>query len=550
MTEEINKISIPAETKINKFKKLFKNKKILIPAILAVLILVYGAYAGCINKNKAVNYETSKVEKGDLNQTVEATGNIESSNDLSLHFETGGTIEKVFVKEGDKVKSGVLLASLRAAELNAAVAQASANLNQKLAGSTPEYLAQLQASLDKANADLSAVQGVVPGVENSKLVQNAYDNTIGVLQNVQITLSTSLYRADEILGIDNTLLNDEYENILSTVSLNKLTEAKNNYSFTKMKKIDFDAKANSLTPSSSHEEINQAVESGKTALLSMKDLLYLVNEVLNNTFPGNSLSISELDGLKTNIQTARADVTSKYSSLISQSQTIETARNNYYGYEALAAKAAAALKDAQNPPRDVDVAYYRAVLAQAVANHNKAILRAPIDGVVTKINKKAGEFISISDAVIEMLTPHYEVKVDIPETDVVKINLGDSVVITLDAFGDEVKFTGKIANIDPASTEIQDVVYYKVRVALDDTDKQIKPGMTANVIVKTASREGVLMIPSRAVRTGGNGKYVRVLQDKKEIEKPIALGIRGNDGKVEVLDGLVEGEEVIISVKN
>jgi len=133
-------------------------------------------------------------------------------------------------------------------------------------------------------------------------------------------------------------------------------------------------------------------------------------------------------------------------------------------------------------PRDVDIAYYRAALDQAIANRNKAIIRAPINGVITKIYKKEGESISTAETMIEMVSPHYEIEVDVPETDVVKIALNNEVEVTLDALGKDVKFSGKVTEVDLASTEIQGVVYYKVRVAIDNSnDERMKPGMTANV---------------------------------------------------------------------
>jgi len=101
------------------------------------------------------------VERGNLTQTVEATGKIESAQNLSLHFETIGRVSNVYVKEGEEVKSGDFLANLSLIEFNAAVAQAEAVLNQKLAGATEEQIAiaqkqveSAQTALDQANKTL------------------------------------------------------------------------------------------------------------------------------------------------------------------------------------------------------------------------------------------------------------------------------------------------------------------------------------------------------------------------------------------------------------
>jgi multidrug efflux pump subunit AcrA (membrane-fusion protein) len=107
-----------------------------------------------------------------------------------------------------------------------------------------------------------------------------------------------------------------------------------------------------------------------------------------------------------------------------------------------------------------------------------------------------------------------------------------------------------VLSIEPASTEVQDVVYYKVKVTIDETDKEIMPGMTANVTVSTASRDNVLYIPSRSVRTNDNGeKYVRVLKNNNSTDVAIQVGLKADDGKIEVVSGLNEGDEIILSVK-
>jgi len=517
-----------------------------------VLLLVvaggYYSYASYRKSKLPPVYDTVKVEKGNLVQSVDATGKIESIQDLSLKFEIPGILNTLTVKEGDKVKTGQLLASLRLSELNAAVSQAQANLNKQLAGSTPEYIAQLKANLDKAKNDLNQVKGDGDDIENSKLVQNTYDNLVADLQSVQVVLSSSLTGADNILGMDNTLANDSFESYLSLLQIDYLSKAKIKYSEAKTFKNIFDNAVNGINKSSPHEAIDKVTAQSEDAMLAMKDCLFYVSSVLDNTPPAGTLSQSSLDTMKTNLQSTRTTLSSKYSTVTTDVHAIDTARNSYTSYQILVDKAQAALQDAENPPREVDVATYRAALQQAIANRDKAIIKAPINGLITEVNSKVGEAVNSTDSVIKLLSPHYEINVDVSETDIAKVKLTDSVSMTLDAFGDEVKFSGKVLNIDPAATVIQDVVYYKVKISLDDTDKPIKPGMTANVVIKTAEHPDVLIIPARAVRTNG-AKSVRILENGQEKSVEVKLGIKGDDGKVEVLEGLSEGQELIIGTK-
>lgn len=574
----------------------FKSKKFI---IIAGVVAVIAALVG-ISKYRAANtpiqYDTAKVARGTIKQTVEATGNVQSADDLSLRFETAGTVGEVKVKEGDQVKVGDVLLQLRAADLNAAVAQAQANLNQKLAGATPEDIAyyrsaadSAKASLDQAHADgdysIAAAQLAVDtarnnlklaeGGESSQIVTDAYEDAVASLQYSLSTMDNGLTQADNILGIDNTLANDGFEVYLSAADTSRLIRADSLYTLAKESVSQARASITSLTTQSAHAGIDAALTIAETSLNKCVQLLAAVKDVLSATPPVGDLSQATLDTKKSAIETARTGAATYYDTIIGKKQAIDTAKNSYSTYaiaydqatrdwentkktaastiaikEAAYAQAQANLDAKINPPREVDVAYLRAALAQAVANRDKTILRAPIDGVVTKVNKKKGEFAAGTDVVVQLAGPHYEIEVDIPETDVAKLKVGDAVSTTLDAFGDDVKFSGQVLSIEPASTEVQDVVYYKIKVTLDENDKAVKPGMTANVTINTAIRENVLYIPARAVRTNDNGeKYVRVLKNNNPVDVVIQVGLKADDGQIEVVSGLNEGDEIVLSVK-
>jgi len=571
----------------------YKTKKFW---IIAVVILI-AAFIGYSQYQKATtppNYDTVAVTRGDIAQTVEATGNIQSANDLQLRFDTGGTLGEVKVKEGDSVKAGQLLASLRASDLAAVVAQAQANLNQKIAGANDQERVYYRALADQALADLNKTKAdtanssasyqaavdtaqnnlqLAQGGENSQIVNQAYENAVAALQSVLPKMDDGLTQADNILGVDNTLSNVDFEGSLSILNSNYLNIARSQYTVAKNVRNAARNAVAVLTAGSDHGSIDSAIDLTISALEQMNTLLLNVSDVLSATPPVGSLTQAALDAKKTTIATSRASISTQYTAIIGQKQGVTDAKNSYNTYKIAYDKAVRDLNNANstagsiiaikqaaydqavanyqnkiNPSREVDLAPLRAALAQAQANYSKAILRAPIDGMISKVNKKVGESVSSADITIEMITPHFEVNVDIPETDVAKLNVGDTVVITLDAFGEDTKFGGKVMRIDPASTNIQDVVYYKVKVSLDETDKPVKAGMTANVTVATEKRSGVLYISSRAVRTNSE-KYVKVLIGKEVKDVPVTLGLKADDGKVEILTGLKEGDVVIVGTK-
>ncbi|HBU07267.1 MAG TPA: hypothetical protein DEB09_04245 [Candidatus Magasanikbacteria bacterium] len=592
-----------------KKKKWYKRKSFYIILVIG-LILAGLVFSKVFGGKTQPQYEMAKVEKGTLTQTVDATGNVESANELELRFESMGKVAQINKQVGDQVKKGEVVMSLDLSELGARVSQASASvakaqasLDKLLSGQTDNYLITLKAKVDQAEAALNQVkasyddqtanaQAVVDtakvsldlyeGGSNSKIVENSYDDMLALLNSIQNTLATALTGADNILGIDNTFANDDFEDVLSASDSSKLNIATNKYYAAKSAKVDADQQINGLSIVSEHEKIDWAVDSAEEALLTAKELMFAVTEVLDNTMSIGDLTQTELGVLKTEIQTDFAAVNTKYSSLIDQKQAIDIAKNSYtsykiaydkavanlanlqkkkeadmQSYQALLDQAQSGYNDAKNPPRIEDVASYeaslnetKAGLSQAVANLNKARIIAPIDGVIGKVDAKLGQYVSSQDAVVKLVSPHFEIKVDIPETDIVKIALGNEAQITLDAFGDDVKFKGVVTEIEIGETVIQDVVYYTVTLSIDDDgSNNILNGMTANVMFYTEQKENVLYIPSRAIKADDQGnKTVRILENEELKDIKVNTGLRGDNGLIEITNGLQEGQEIVVRI--
>lgn len=536
-------------------KKPWYKKKWFYIALVAVL-LVGGVIYTKNQKPTGPTYEFTKITKGDLKQTVDATGNVEASNEVDLKFAMAGRLFKIYKTVGDNVRSGELLASLEINDLNASVSQASAGVKRAEAelkqSQTTSYnsIKTAESALKTAENNLK----LATGGENSQIVNDAYESMVSVLQSVQSILVSSLTEADNILGVDNSLANDDFEDFLSILDSSKMNIAKDKYSLAKESKNDFSL-FQSLTSNSSHDQIDLGVISAENALRKMSELLISVSVMLDNTPPVGDLSQAELTVLKTNINTARTSVDTKTSSLLAQKQAIKTAKNSYTTYEIAYNKAIDDLESAKRSAEanlgvyEANLSSARATLEQALANKDKAIIKAPVSGTIGKITPKVGEYITSQDAVIKLVSQMYQVKVDIPETDIIKMTVGDVAEIKLDAYGDDVKFVGKVTQIEPGQTVIQDVVYYRVTVSLEpDQTHQIYNGMTANIVFSTEEKTGVLLLPSRAIRTNDNGKYVRILENSVLKEIPVKVGLRGDSGMTEILEGVNEGQEIVTNV--
>jgi RND family efflux transporter MFP subunit len=180
---------------------------------------------------------------------------------------------------------------------------------------------------------------------------------------------------------------------------------------------------------------------------------------------------------------------------------------------------------------------------------------SPITGIVIKRNADPGETVVLNlNSPIVTVAKKDDLLIfsNVPESDILKVQIGQKADITFDALTAQDVLPATVAEIDPASTVIQDVVYYRIKLKLADLDQRIKAGMTANIDVRTAEKSGVLMIPLRAVITEGGQKYVQILIDAKtnQIEKrKVETGLNGDEGMVEIISGLKAGEKVVTFTK-
>jgi len=201
--------------------------------------------------------------------------------------------------------------------------------------------------------------------------------------------------------------------------------------------------------------------------------------------------------------------------------------------------------------KDATVASYEAAYETALNNLGKTALRAPANGIVKEVNFKAGEVIGATSAgaFAKMISYDFILEAKVPESDVAKVKVGQNGEAVFDAFSVDEKFSSTVVSIDPSATVVQDVVDYVVKLSMGKDDLRFKDGMSADIDVLVAQKENVLMIPERAVKDQNGKKIVQVLENGKPVDKEVKLGMKGDEGVVEVTNGLEEGELVVTSTK-
>ena len=143
------------------------------------------------------------------------------------------------------------------------------------------------------------------------------------------------------------------------------------------------------------------------------------------------------------------------------------------------------------------------------------------------------------------------VKVDLNQIDIAKVKTGQKVTVTLDALPGK-SYSAVLTRVAPASTlpKGKEVDVFSVEATLDAADALIKPGMTADVRIHIETKSSILTLPIEGiVKEAGQTFVNRVTRDEKgkfvPTKVPVKLGAR-NDREVEVLDGIKQGEQILI----
>jgi HlyD family secretion protein len=233
------------------------------------------------------------------------------------------------------------------------------------------------------------------------------------------------------------------------------------------------------------------------------------------------------------------------------------------------AKSAADQAAAQLALDEANVQQAQANLDEARVNLDYTDIVSPVDGVVVARNVDVGQTVAASFQtptlflIAEDLTK-MQVDTNVSEADVGRVREGHPAVFTVDAYPGTT-FRGAVAQVRNAPITVQNVVTYDVVVAVDNPGLELKPGMTANVTVTTASRDDAVRVPARALRfkpeTPGEAPKPRedkVAPDSRVYRRkadgsleavPVEIGIRNAQHAEMKSGGLEPGDEVVIGAR-
>ena len=225
-----------------------------------------------------------------------------------------------------------------------------------------------------------------------------------------------------------------------------------------------------------------------------------------------------------------------------------------------------------------------ASVSEAQDNLKKTIIYSPTDGTISKLSVELGERVvgtmqMTGTEIMRVANLHnMEVEVDVNENDIVKISVGDSVNVEVDAYLKRV-FKGtvtNIANTANATTSADQVTNFKVKIHIEEASYKdlseskpvgyspFRPGMTATVDIITQTKKDAVAVPISAIivrkkseidpktpkeEADKKQEAVFVLKDGKAELRAVNTGIQDNVN-IEILSGVAKDEIIITGPYN
>jgi HlyD family secretion protein len=486
------------------------------------------------------NTLTQTVDRKTMPVKISANGTIKAYRSINLSPKTAGTIKTLLVKEGDLVRQGQVIAvmddfSLRGelSQYQGQLLQQQANLQRLKSGNRPQDIAKAEAQLAEVRANLQQLQAG----NRPQDIAKAEAQLAEVRANLQQLQAGN--RPQEVAQATARLQQSQAT----------LTQKERDWQ--------------------RYQELYKSgAISGQILEQKRAERDVSQNQVLEYQ---QALALQKAGTRKEQIAQAKAKVEQ-------QAQAVVLLKAGTRKEEIAQAQAkveqqvqSVALLKAGNRPEEIAQAQAQVQAAQGALTTIQDRIKetrvvAPFDGIILEKYADVGAFVSPSmvggggasasfSSILLLTSVRQQVVVNISESQIAKVKLGQAVAIKADAFPGA-EFTGKVEQIAPQAKVSQNVTSVEVRVSIApgarsandlSTAQKLATGMNVEAQFAVGQLANTLFVPNAAVVKQSQGSGVYVLgQDGKSVFQPIQTGMTSGK-QTEVKSGLQGGERILLS---
>ena len=510
-----------------------KNSYYLVLIVIAGSVFVFFWIYQKYIKEEEPNFLLFNVERGAVQEVVKVRGEVVARQEFDLGFPFSGTIEGVFVKEGQTVNRNAPLMKLETTDFELEIKKLEAVFDQKravleklIAGAAPEDIQVLETKVSNAEVAL----------------KESKNNLVDKLRDAFIKSDDAIRsKVDQFF---NSPRSSDPKLNFSLADSQLKTDFERERTFVETLLVSWKLETDRLTASDNLASFTDAAKKNLAQIKSFLDKAALILSVITAS---SNLSQTTIDTYRSDISTARANINTAITNLSAAEEKLRTAESGVFlaQKELAAKKAAARIEDVEIAKAQIrEIENQIAITEEKI---KKSFIYAPGGAKILKVNFEKQEFYTAGQVAVSLSASDYKIQADVSELEIVKVRdiNGNDVLARFDALPGQ-EFKGKVIFIEPKEIIKEGDKYYRVNVYLDKFTESLRPGMSADLIILISFKDEALKIPELAIYDKGGKKFVKILKDNQQKEIEVETGI--SDGEnVEVISGLVEGQIVIVS---
>jgi HlyD family secretion protein len=541
-------------------------RRLVLGCLIPVLVLAGLGWWGVrrIMAKPPTPIRLAKVDRGDVEIKVVETGAIEPLKKVEIKSKVAGRLARLYVKEGDRVTAGQVLAEIDPTEVNSQVEQIKAQVagaRARLAQSRKGVLYQREQTQSLIEQARQAVKSAEARLRSARRERETQPTIVSSdVEQAQASLDGAQKNLDLLSGSTHPQAIVQADTSLAEAQSAETASERNVARQRSLLQRGFASQAAVDAAATEHAAARARLEQAR----KRRELL-------------DEQQRMEIAEAQARVDTAKASLARARTGTALLSVQDDSVRSAEASLEQARAQLKAALSGVeQDRMREDDVAQAQSAVTQIENQLREFEVRqgdtrlvATMSGVVTKRYVEQGELITSGVSTFSSGTPVLQVadlsrmlvRASVNEVDVHKVRRGLPVEITIDG-ARGVRFDGRVRQVSPSAVAPGDpsggparpdggaVIRFAVEVAVTRPDRRLRPGMSARCTVVVDRRRGVLRLPADAVVGDGPSASVEVATEYKKDGKPAAryakravvAGLRG-DSFIEIVSGLKLGEK-------
>jgi multidrug efflux pump subunit AcrA (membrane-fusion protein) len=487
-------------------------------AVFAAVVVAAVIELGPPTSSTRTSTEVVTAAKGVIQSTVTGTGNVEPGTDVEANFQTSGTLQHLYVKEGDKVVKGQLLATLDPSSA--------------------------QLTVDQAQESLTSAQDNLTNAED----QTATSSSGSSGSAADTSLENTSRESTDYVTFHPAALTTTHTTTTPTTTTPASTTPTTT---TTTPTTPTTSTPTTSTPTGTTHGGGSSGSSGSTGSSGASG-----SGSGSGSRSGGGSGSSSGSGSggasgsgqtsTTSAETIAANIASAQAAVDGADATLKNAENALHMTHLYAPAGGTVVNVSDVSAGDQISAGSSSSTGSSSSSTGSTASTASTGSTAGSLGgSTSSSSTSSSSGLVEIVNTHaMTMTVAFSESDISKIKVGQPANVTLEALSG-VELAGHVSSISTLGTTSSSVVSYDATITIDQHDSSVKPGMSASAAVVTGQASGV-NLPNSAITSTGSIGRVNLLQNGKVVPTTVTVGLVG-DSRTQIVSGLKSGDQVRVT---